>query len=87
MRSDEDIRQAILDQIEAARSVAPREIALTLAADGADWRIYLPRIRALATILSHEGLLVFVRKKKIVEPEGLRGVYRLASPKNYISAP
>lgn len=85
MKSDDEVRHAILDLTSKARSVAPREIALQLADDGIDWRVYLPRIRAVATALSHDGLVVFVRKKKVVEPAGLRGVYRLAVPQNYAS--
>lgn len=82
-QSDESIRKEILKQIASARSVAPREIAIALAEKDVDWRIYLPRIRSMATLLSHENQLVFVRKKKVVPPEGLRGVYRLAAPEQY----
>ncbi|WP_262693184.1 DUF3253 domain-containing protein [Kordiimonas aquimaris] len=82
-QSDESIRKEILTQIANARSVAPREIAIALAEKDTDWRTYLPRIRSMATLLSHENQLVFVRKKKVVSPEGLRGVYRLAIPDQY----
>lgn len=82
-QSDEAIQKEILKQISNARSVAPREIAIALAEKDIDWRTYLPRIRSLATLLSQESQLVFVRKKKVVSPEGLRGVYRLAAPEQY----
>lgn len=76
--SDAAIRAAIEQQIGAAASVAPREIAQALVADGDDWRKLLPRIRQQATALHSEGKLHFIRKKKQVSPEGLKGVYRLA---------
>ncbi|WP_286829994.1 MULTISPECIES: DUF3253 domain-containing protein [Kordiimonas] len=79
-KADTDIRQAILDHLEDTRSVAPREIAQVLAEEGEDWRKYLPRIRIEAVKLHADGLLVFIRKKKVVSPEGLKGVYRFSKP-------
>ncbi|MFC4348671.1 DUF3253 domain-containing protein [Kordiimonas lipolytica] len=79
-KADTDIRQAILEATEDSRSVAPREIAQVLAEEGEDWRKYLPRIRHEAVKLHADGLLVFIRKKKVVSPEGLKGVYRFSSP-------
>lgn len=79
-KADTDIRQAILDHLGEAKSVAPREIAQVLAEDGEDWRKYLPRIRNEAVKLHADGLLVFIRKKKVVSPEGLKGVYRFGNP-------
>lgn len=79
-RSDDDVRQAILEQIAVAKSVAPRDVAQVLTGEGEDWRRYLPRIRAEAIKLYHEEKLLFIRKKKPVSPEGLKGVFRLAAP-------
>lgn len=78
--ADTEIREAILEQIEAARSVAPRDIAQAVTPEGEDWRKYLPRIRAEAVKLHGEGLLLFIRKKKVVSPEGLKGIYRFSKP-------
>jgi len=75
---DEQIRAELEKQITAAASVAPREVAQALAEDGEDWRKLLPRIRHQAVLMHGEGALVFIRKKKQVEPAGLKGVYRLA---------
>ncbi len=77
---DQQIEQEILRQISGAKSVAPRDIAVALAQDGEDWRGYLKPIKSIAAVLSTAGKLVFVRKRKIVSPEGLKGVYRLATP-------
>lgn len=82
-QSDQAIEQEIQRQIKKARSVAPREIALALAADNEDWRSYLPRIKSVAAAMTAAGALVLVRKKKVVSPDGLKGVYRLAAPENF----
>jgi len=84
--ADSDIRAEILKQIAGKASVAPRDVAQTLAVDGLDWRKLLPRIRQIATALHGEGLLAFVRKKKIVSPVGLKGVFRLAKPERDLTA-
>lgn len=76
--ADNDISAEILTQIAEKQSVAPRDVAQKLTSEGEDWRKLLPRIRRMATALHGDGLLVFVRKKKIVSPIGLKGVYRLA---------
>lgn len=78
--SDQRIEQELLTQINAAKSVAPREVAMALSAAGEDWRRFLPRIKQVAARLHDAQQLVFVRKKKVVAPEGLKGVYRLAAP-------
>jgi Protein of unknown function (DUF3253) len=77
---DNDIRREILAQIAAKPSVAPRDVAQALVAEGDDWRKLLSPIRQQATDLYRDGKLAFVRKKKIVSPDGLKGVYRLAAP-------
>lgn len=81
--SHDAVVQEITAQIAAARSVAPREIAQALTPDDGDWRRLLPKIRQVAASLEADGRLVFVRKKKRVSPEGLRGVYRLAGPEAF----
>lgn len=78
--SDQTIRQEILRQVSNGRSVAPRDVAVAVAPEGEDWRRFLKRIRRVASELHAENLLVFLRKKKPVSPEGLKGVFRLAPP-------
>ncbi len=77
--ADSSIQSEILSQIGAKPSVAPRDIAQALAPEGSDWRKLLPRIRREANGLHSSGKLVFIRKKKVVPPEGLKGVFRLAA--------
>lgn len=79
--ADSDIKTEILVQIAAKSSVAPRDVAQSLTSGDDDWRKLLPRIRQQATMLHGEGKLAFVRKKKIVSPDGLKGVFRLAKPR------
>ncbi|WP_262692859.1 DUF3253 domain-containing protein [Kordiimonas aestuarii] len=78
--ADTAVRDEIVRQIGAEKSVAPRDVAQALAGEDEDWRKYLPRIRAEATALYHAGELSFLRKRKPVSPDGLKGVYRLSKP-------
>lgn len=80
--SDSDISNALIKAIAGARSVAPRDVALTLMKPSEPWQKLLPRIRSVAVDLYKGGDLVFIRKKKIVDPEGLKGVYRFAQAKS-----
>ena len=79
---DEVIRSAILAAVGAHKSVAPRDIAQKISLEGEDWRRYLPRIRQVATKLYDDGLLLFIRKKKVVSPHLLKGVYRFSKPES-----
>lgn len=72
------IREALLELSGGAPSIAPRDVAVHVAAKGTDWRRLLPEVRAQAKRLEAEGLMVFLRKGKVVKSEGLKGVYRLA---------
>ena len=80
--SDIEISKALMKAIAEARSVAPRDVALSLMKQTDPWQKILPRIRSVAVTLHKNGDLVFIRKKKIVDPEGLKGVYRFAKPDN-----
>ena len=83
--ADSDIRAEILAQIAEKPSVAPRDVAQKLSHEDEDWRKLLPRIRQQATVLHGEGLLAFIRKKKVVSPVGLKGVFRLAKPQKELT--
>ncbi len=82
---DEIIAHEILRQISAARSVAPRDVAMAVAPDGQDWRSFLPRIKVISCQLHSEAQLVLVRKRKSITPDKLKGVYRLASPEMFFA--
>ena len=80
MAADSDISNEILKQTAEKTSVAPRDVAQALVKDGEDWRKYPPRIRQQAKALHAEGKLAFIRKRKVVSPDGLKGEFRLAQP-------
>jgi len=84
LTTDAKIDAEILMQIDTVPSAAPRDVAQKIAASDEDWRIYLPRIRQRATALYEMGQLDFIRKKKIVSPVGLKGVFRLAKPASQV---
>lgn len=79
---DSKVEAEILTQITSKTSVAPRDVAQALVQEGEDWRKLLPRIRQQAISLHNEGKLAFIRKKKVVSPVGLKGVFRLARPQS-----
>lgn len=78
--TDDNIRDEILKQMGEKVSTAPRDVAQALTSKDDDWRKLLPRIRHISKLLHTEEKLLFIRKRKIVSPEGLKGVYRLAAP-------
>lgn len=78
--TDKAIELELLKQTSEGKSVAPRDIATAIAPEGVDWRRYLKRIKQVATALHDKNELVFLRKKKVVSPVGLKGVFRLAAP-------
>lgn len=82
--SDGDILDEILEQITKQKTVAPRDIAVSLTnargAEGDDWRKILPRIKKIGTAMAIAGKIVFWRKGKVVSPNGVRGIYRFAAP-------
>ncbi|MCK0210008.1 DUF3253 domain-containing protein [Starkeya koreensis] len=70
---------AVAGRPDAGRSVAPEEVARSLAT-GPDWQSLLPLVRRAAIRLAESGRLVIYRKGKPVDPADLRGVYRLGLP-------
>ena len=78
MTIEEAMQAKLLEMISEKPSIAPREAAMALVKEGQDWRKLLPLVRAQAKALHAAGELNFIRKKKIVSPEGLKGVFRLA---------
>jgi hypothetical protein len=77
------------DEIEAAilrllaergpgKSISPEEAAR--AAGGAGWHALLASVRTAAQRLARAGRIVVLRKGKPVDPDGFKGVYRLALP-------
>ncbi len=71
----EDAIFAALAELPPGKSVAPEAVAR--AADPENWRKLLPQVKATAVGLARQGRVVILRHGKPVEPEGLKGVYRL----------
>lgn len=78
------MEEKILELTRAAgpeRTVDPSEVARALMpAD--QWQRALPVVRRVALRLARTGALLLFRKGKPVEPEDLRGVYRLGAPRD-----
>jgi hypothetical protein len=69
---------ALLAEREPGKSIDPSEAARAVDAEG--WRRVLPQVRATAVGLARQGRLAILRHGKPVNPDGLRGVYRLRLP-------
>ncbi len=62
----------------AGKSICPSDVARALG--GEDWHPLMAPVRSTAFALAREGRLLVLRKGKPVEPEGVKGVIRLAIP-------
>ena len=60
------------------KSICPSEVARALG--GEDWHPLMTPVRNAAVALAQEGRLLVLRKGKPVEPQGVKGVIRLAIP-------
>ncbi|MEI9904713.1 MAG: DUF3253 domain-containing protein [Asticcacaulis sp.] len=58
--------------------ISPNDVAK--AVDRENWQRELPKVRAVAIGLARQGRLQVLRKGKPIEPEGLKGIYRLRLP-------
>ena len=79
--TEDRIEAAILTLVEtrgAGKSICPSEAAREAFPD--TWRDHLRQVRAAAVHLARQGRIVILRKGKPADPEGFKGVYRLALP-------
>lgn len=78
------LRAAILELLaarEAGKSICPSEAARALAgSDERQWSRLMKPVRGVAVDMARAGEIEIRRKGKPVDPEGFRGVYRLALP-------
>jgi hypothetical protein len=65
----------LLSQVRDKESISPNDIAK--AVDATNWRRELPKVRAVIVGLARQGRIEVMRKGKPVEPEGLKGIYRI----------
>ncbi|MEP9347664.1 DUF3253 domain-containing protein [Xanthobacter sp. KR7-225] len=75
---------AILDLAAKAgpgKTIGPEEPARALMPPG-EWQRALPVVRRVAVRLARAGRLMIYRKGKQVDPDALRGVFRLGLPRD-----
>lgn len=75
------VEETLFELLEAAgpgKSVSPEQVAR--AADSEAWHRQLGHVRNTAIGLARQGRLVITRKGKPVDPDALKGVYRLKLP-------
>ena len=71
----EDTLLSLLSQVRKDESISPNDVAKALGME--NWQRELPKVRAVVIGLARQGRLDILRKGKPVEPEGLKGIYRL----------
>jgi len=79
----EDTLLALLSQVREGESINPNEVAKAVATDVSNpegWRRELPKVRAVAVGMARQGRIEILRKGKPVDPEDVRGIYRLRLP-------
>jgi hypothetical protein len=82
---DERLRAAIttlLRERQPGKSICPSEAARAIAGpDEKLWRLLMKPVRQVAVEMAKAGQIRILRKgKAVAEPDGFRGVYRLALP-------
>jgi hypothetical protein len=83
--SSDRLRRAIMETLlnrDPGKSICPSEAARNLAGpDEKQWRLLMKPIRQVAVEMAKAGEIRILRKgKDVADPEGFRGVYRLALP-------
>ncbi|MBB6305804.1 DUF3253 domain-containing protein [Xanthobacter tagetidis] len=82
---DEAVMEATILELAAkagpGKTIGPEEAARALMPP-ADWQRALPVVRRVAVRLARAGRLMIFRKGKPVDPDTLRGVFRLGLPRD-----
>lgn len=68
----------LLSQVREGESISPNDVAKAI--DRAGWQRELPKVRAVIIGLARQDKLQVVRKGKPIEPEGIKGIYRVRLP-------
>ncbi len=71
----EDTLLALLSQVRKDESISPNDVAKAVSVE--NWQRELPKVRAVAIGMARQGRLEILRKGKPVEPEGLKGIWRI----------
>lgn len=82
---DEAAMEAIILELAAkagpGKTIGPEEAARALM-PAAEWQRALPVVRRVAVRLARTGRLMIYRKGRPVDPDELRGVFRLGLPRD-----
>ena len=80
----EDAIMALLSQVRDEKStspsISPNDVARLLQSEKGDplrWQNQLPKVKAVAVGLARQGRLDLLRKGKPVDPNGIKGLYRI----------
>jgi hypothetical protein len=71
----EETLLTLLSQVRSGESISPNDVAKAMSAE--NWQRELPKVRAVIVNLARQGKIQVLRKGKPVEPEGLKGIYRI----------
>jgi hypothetical protein len=73
---------ALLAERGPGKTICPSEAARALGGPHPDkWGRLMQPVRRVATRLAHRGELSILRKGRVVDPDGFKGVYRLSLPR------
>ena len=80
----EEAIMALLSQVRDGKStdasISPNDVARLLQSEKGDplhWQNQLPKVKAVAVGLARQGKLDILRKGKPVDPNGVKGLYRI----------
>lgn len=80
----EETLMALLETLEPGASINPNQVAQFFNnqanTDPQRWRRELGKVRAIALGLARQGKIEILRKGKPIDPQDLKGIYRLRLP-------
>ena len=65
----------LLSQVRKGESISPNDVAKAISRE--NWQRELPKVRAVIVGLARQGRIELLRKGKPVDPEGIKGIYRV----------
>ncbi|MBW8882465.1 MAG: DUF3253 domain-containing protein [Asticcacaulis sp.] len=71
----EETLMELLSQVRKGESISPNDVAKAVSSE--NWQRELPKVRAVIIGLARQGKLELLRKGKPVEPDGIKGIYRI----------
>ncbi len=79
--SRDEIARVILELAQTRgpqKTICPSEVARAIAgSDETIWRKLMKPVRSVTADLAREGRVAVMRKGKIVDPDAIRGIYRI----------